>query len=88
MFLLNHSFLPLILPALSKLNGLLKIVYPPASSLTTCNNSFADGNILIDDYGVNIRKWREAGGIAIKYQADEQPISDVINPLRKIFNHK
>jgi hypothetical protein len=43
---------------------------------------------LIDDYGVNIRKWREAGGIAIKYQADEQPISDVINPLRKIFNHK
>lgn len=34
-------------------------------------------NILIDDYGVNIKKWRDAGGIAIKYQADENSLSEL-----------
>jgi 5'(3')-deoxyribonucleotidase len=45
-------------------------------------------NILIDDYGVNIRKWREAGGIAIKYQADESTVSIVEDALKDIFKHK
>lgn len=34
-------------------------------------------NILIDDRGSNITKWEEAGGIGIKYQADEDGL-DVI----------
>ena len=42
-------------------------------------------NILIDDYGVNITKWREAGGIAIKYQADKHSLSKVENELREAF---
>ena len=42
-------------------------------------------NILIDDYGVNIKKWRDAGGIAIKYQADEDNIKTVENNLREAF---
>jgi hypothetical protein len=39
-------------------------------------------NILIDDYGVNIRKWQDAGGIAIKYQADEDSLQTVFKALR------
>ena len=39
-------------------------------------------NILIDDYGVNIRKWQAAGGIAIKYQSDEDSLLTVFKALR------
>jgi len=44
----------------------------------------ADGtpNVLIDDYGVNIRKWADAGGIAIKYQADEDSLQKVFKALQ------
>lgn len=42
-------------------------------------------NILIDDYGVNTRAWTAAGGIAIKYQADESPMSIVTTVLKKVF---
>ena len=39
----------------------------------------ADGkpNILIDDWGMNIKKWRAAGGIGIKYQADEDNLKQL-----------
>ncbi len=39
-------------------------------------------NILIDDYGVNIRAWQQAGGIAIKYQADEDSLQKVFKELK------
>jgi predicted chitinase/5'(3')-deoxyribonucleotidase len=39
-------------------------------------------NVLIDDYGVNIRKWADAGGIAIKYQADEDSLQKVFKALQ------
>lgn len=39
-------------------------------------------NVLIDDYGVNIRNWQAAGGIAIKYQADEDSLKKVFDGLR------
>ena len=42
-------------------------------------------NILIDDYGVNTRAWDNAGGIAIKYQADEDSLDKVSNVLEKVF---
>lgn len=42
-------------------------------------------NILIDDYGKNIRLWNQAGGIAIKYQADEDSPSKVEEALKKIY---
>ena len=39
----------------------------------------ADGtpNILIDDLGKNIQRWRSSGGLGIKYQADEDSLSKV-----------
>ena len=39
-------------------------------------------NILIDDYGVNIRKWQGAGGIGIKYQADENSLDELTAQLK------
>ena len=47
--------------------------------------AIADGkpNILIDDYGVNIRAWGSAGGIPIKYQADEDNLDVVVRGLRR-----
>jgi len=42
-------------------------------------------NILIDDKSSNIRGWREAGGIGIKYQADEDSLTVVKQALDIIF---
>lgn len=42
-------------------------------------------NILIDDYGVNTRAWDAAGGTAIKYQADENDLSEVADVLSNVF---
>ena len=42
-------------------------------------------NILIDDYGVNTRAWDAAGGIAVKYQADEDTLGKVVTVLEKVF---
>lgn len=40
-------------------------------------------NILIDDRGSNITEWEQAGGIGIKYQADENDLDTVIRGLRR-----
>lgn len=47
----------------------------------------ADGtpNILIDDRGNNITAWEAAGGIGIKYQADEDSLDVVKNGLKRAF---
>lgn len=42
-------------------------------------------NILIDDRGDNIRKWEAAGGVGIKYQADEDDLAVVTNGLKRAF---
>lgn len=42
-------------------------------------------NVLIDDYGVNTRAWDAAGGIAIKFQNDEDSIDKIVNVLEKVF---
>jgi hypothetical protein len=45
----------------------------------------ADGtpNILIDDRGSNISAWEAAGGIGIKYQADEDGLDVIVNGLTR-----
>jgi len=45
----------------------------------------ADGtpNILIDDRGSNISGWEAAGGIAIKYQADEDGLDVIVKGLSR-----
>jgi 5'(3')-deoxyribonucleotidase len=53
--------------------------------ITTDKTKYANGNILIDDYGYNCRRWEEAGGFAIKYQADEAHMNEVIIPLSTLY---
>ena len=47
----------------------------------------ADGspNILIDDRGTNIERWRARGGIGIKYQADEDSLQIVAQGLAHAY---
>ena len=40
-------------------------------------------NILIDDRGKNIERWKSAGGFGIKYQADENSLDVVVNGLKQ-----
>lgn len=40
-------------------------------------------NVLIDDRGDNISKWEAAGGIGIKYQADEDGLDTVTRGLKR-----
>lgn len=40
-------------------------------------------NILIDDFRKNITAWNNAGGIGIKYQADENSLDELRNSLEK-----
>ena len=42
-------------------------------------------NILIDDRRSNILEWEDAGGLGIKYQADEDSIHHVEKALRRIL---
>ena len=45
-------------------------------------------NILIDDRGSNITSWEAAGGVGIKYQADEDKLSKVESVLKSVFGDK
>lgn len=42
-------------------------------------------NILVDDRGNNIRDWELAGGLGIKYQADEDPLEKVAQGYHRIL---
>ena len=44
-------------------------------------------NILIDDRGQNIERWRARGGIGIKYQADEDSLDKVVKGLAHAYGY-
>ena len=60
-------------------------IEPEEIIITHDKPKYAAGNVLIDDYGVNVRNWEAAGGYGIKYQADEDNVSDAIIPLMALF---
>jgi len=43
-------------------------------------------NILIDDRGSNITSWEAAGGVGIKYQADEDGLGVVVQGFKRAFD--
>lgn len=43
-------------------------------------------NILIDDRGSNISSWEAAGGIGIKYQADEDSLQVIVQGIKRAFS--
>ena len=42
-------------------------------------------NILIDDFRKNVTAWNAAGGIGIKYQADENSLNELVQELSKVL---
>jgi hypothetical protein len=68
------------------------IKHQPTSVIITPNKAKwavqPDGtpNILIDDRGSNISAWEAKGGIGIKYQADEDSLSVVVNGFKRAFS--
>jgi ornithine cyclodeaminase/alanine dehydrogenase-like protein (mu-crystallin family) len=43
-------------------------------------------NILVDDKQDNIIRWGAAGGIGIRYQADEDDVCDLIDNIKVALN--
>lgn len=75
-----------------KREWLAKHIHVPADKIIFEHDKYKyavqpDGtpNILIDDYKVNTTAWDAAGGIAIKYQADEDSLDKVAEVLEKVF---
>lgn len=64
--------------------------FPPNEVIITHNKAAhavqADGtpNILIDDFGKNIKAWEAAGGIGIKHENDA--INHTVNKLKEAFS--
>lgn len=50
------------------------------------NNEDGSPNILIDDRAAVLERWTTAGGIGIKYQADEDPLSKVAHELKRAYS--
>lgn len=61
---------------------------PEEVIITDDKPQFARGNVLIDDYGVNIRDWQAAGGYGIEYQADEDNIADALTILNLLYKNQ
>ena len=45
-------------------------------------------NLLIDDKPTNCKKWRDEGGIAIRYQAIEDSLTELIDRIAKIMENR
>ena len=45
-------------------------------------------NLLIDDKPTNCKKWRDEGGIAIRYQANEDNLDQLIYTITKIMEKR
>ena len=50
-------------------------------------NKDGSPNILIDDRGINIERWKARGGIGIKYQADEDSLDKVAKGLMLAYGY-
>jgi 5'(3')-deoxyribonucleotidase len=44
-------------------------------------------NVLVDDKPTNCKKWRDQGGIAIRYQANEDSLTELIDKITKIMEN-
>ena len=45
-------------------------------------------NLLIDDKPTNCKKWRDEGGISIRYQANEDSLTELIDRIFKIMERR
>lgn len=52
------------------------------------NRIDGSANILIDDKPTNCKKWRDEGGIAIRYQANEDSLTELIGNIIRIMENR
>lgn len=64
------------------------LIIPKEVIISKNKTDYSFGNILIDDFSPNLKKWVEAGGIAIKYKANSKNYSafDLVESLKYIKN--
>lgn len=60
-----------------------KNIFIVSNKAKYAKNSNGMPNVLIDDRGSNISAWEAAGGIGIKYQADEDSLKKIIEGLKR-----
>lgn len=65
------------------LNQLPNNIFIVANKAQYAKNPSGMPNVLIDDRGSNISAWEAAGGIGIKYQADEDSLQVILDGLRR-----
>ena len=65
------------------LNPQPKHIFIVANKAKYAKNSNGMPNVLIDDRGSNISAWEAAGGIGIKYQADEDSLKIILDGLKR-----
>jgi hypothetical protein len=65
------------------LNPQPKHIYITPNKAKYAKNADGMPNVLIDDRGSNISAWEAAGGIGIKYQADENSLKVVLDGLKR-----
>jgi hypothetical protein len=58
-------------------------IYITPNKAKYAKNASGMPNVLIDDRGSNISAWEAAGGIGIKYQADENSLKVVLDGLKR-----
>lgn len=61
-------------------------IIPKEVIISKTKIDYAKGNILIDDFTPNLKKWVEAGGTAIKYKANSKnyTVNDLIETLKYV----
>ena len=64
-----------------------EVIIMPATADKGMYAKQADGtaNILIDDFGYNIKKWQSAGGIGIQHSNGS--VHNTINQIKKVLSH-
>jgi len=65
------------------LNQLPDNIYIVSNKAKYARNPSGMPNVLIDDRGSNISAWEAAGGIGIKYQADEDSLQVILDGLKR-----
>ncbi len=65
------------------LNQLPDNIYIVSNKAKYAKNPSGMPNVLIDDRGSNISAWEAAGGIGIKYQADEDSLQVILDGLKR-----
>ena len=64
------------------------LIFTHSKEQFSTNRIDGSPNLLIDDKPTNCKKWRDEGGIAIRYQANEDSLDELIDRIAKIMENR